>query len=620
MADKELSDIFNQAADTKTPVDQLKDDSKDMSAIFKEAHDQTSAPIKQAASSESEEEPAEDKSKWSKLQSAGQGALQGATAGFSDELGGAVGAVQDKLLGNPDKKSLKELYQEYRDMHRNRNKQAEETNPKSYLAGNVGGAIGGAALAPGLLAPKTISGAATLGAATGLGTSDADLTDPSLGNVAKAATDTAKGEVLGGVAGAAGKGLAKLLNPETLETASSKLASSAVGLKPSKELTSIYDPVSKNISKGSNIIKGIGTTALNNDSLPFTGGPAGMYDQSLKAIDNQYKQLSPIMSKTQETLNQNLPQYTEAAGNIGDKAGEFLYKFRDSLSNNPDQDTIMKKIEDKYLPYIQKMSQSDGNLQTLNGIKRGLQEKAEDLSASAYTQPSSDLKPEAEFVKNLGGVVRQHIEDLANSADPGAGDKIGSINKQLSNLYTYNSAAKKLMDKSGNALVDNATTGAGLGLGFMAGGPLGAAAVGATKLGIEAGTGNTIGRLGKIAGSKAMNSAAKAIDTPAGQLVQKTLPQAPSKVLNNPFSQEKIQGKSVGPAQATKTTTSLYNATDESLKGVAAKFKETPGLEFYADHLNKAIDTNDQGEKNRAIFLIAQNPVTRKLIMTDDKG
>lgn len=577
---------------------------------------------KSAPSDSKDQKPAPE---WSKLESLGQGALQGITGGFSDEIGGAAGALMEKgadLIGKGtgDKKSLKELYQQYRDMHRQKNKEAEEANPKSYLAGNIGGGIAGAALAPELLAPKSVAGAAGLGAAVGLGSSNADLTDPSLQNIQQAAKDTAVGAGLGAAGGAIGNKLAGKINPEELETASSKLASSAVGLKPSKELTSLYNPATKQIEKGSNVIKGIGSTALENNALPFTGGPAGMYDQSLKAIENKYSQLNPIFSETQQKLNQNLPQYTEAAGNIGDKAADFLYKFRDSLSNDPDQDTIMKKIEEKYVPYIQKLSDSDGNLQQLNAYKKGLQQKAQDLSSAAYNQPASDLKPEAAFVKSLGGVVRQHIEDLASAANPGAGDQIGTINKDLGNLYTYNTAAKKLMDKSSNSLTDQATTGAGIGLGFLAGGPMGAAATGLGKVALEGSTGNPIGRLAKIGGAKALGAAAKAIDTPSGQLVQKSLQQVPSKILTNPFSQEKIQGKSVGPAQATKLTTSLYNATDDSLKGVAAKFRETPGLEFYADHLDKAIDTNDQGEKNRAIFLISQNPLTRKLVSPEDNG
>ncbi len=150
----------------------------------------------------------EKPSDWSPSESAGQGALQGATAGFSDELGGAMGALQEKALGNPNNQSLEDLYKEYRDMHRGRNKQAEEQNPKSNFAGNVAGAVGGAILAPEALAAKAtgIGGVAALGAASGLGTSEAEDIGGDIKNTA-----------IGGVLGTAGYGVAKgagsLLNP-----------------------------------------------------------------------------------------------------------------------------------------------------------------------------------------------------------------------------------------------------------------------------------------------------------------------------------------------------------------------------------------------------------------------
>lgn len=549
---------------------------------------------------------------WSKLQSAGQGALQGATAGFSDELGGAEGAIQDKLLGNPDKKSLKDLYKEYRDLQRNRNKKAEDANPGSYLAGNVAGAVGAGALAPGLLAPKSVAGAAGLGAAAGLGTSNADLTDPSLQSVGQAAKDTALGAGLGAAGGKIGQKLAGAANPEALETASSKLASSAVGLKPSKELTSVYDAASGQMKKGSNIIKGIGTTALETGSLPMTGGPSAMYDQSLKAINTAYQKLNPVLAQAQEKLTPNISQIVQDVGPITTKTPVVMQDIFDSIPETSQRNSIVKTIGDQYSMYEAKLGQAEGNLQALNDIKKELTSASKALAPQVYNNGTA--KVEANLYKRLGGVVRQHIEDLASAADPGAGDQIGSINSDIGNLMTYNDGAKKLMDKTSSGLMDSAKTGATATAGFLAGGPLGAAITTGAKIAVEAGTGNPIGRLAKIGGAKALAATAKAVDTPAGQLTQKVIQQAPAKVLTSPFAQEKIQGKMTSGAKATQNSSNLYNATDDSLKDVASKFQQTPGLEFYADHLNKAIDNNDSGEKNRAIFLIMQNPKARKLI------
>jgi hypothetical protein len=612
MADQDLKSIFEQAAGSPDATDAVKNDGQDIKAIFQQAHDAPTPTDAVANQSLPEGQ------NWSKLQSAGQGALQGSTAGFSDEIGGAEGALQEKLLNalpgakTDDKKSIKDLYKEYRDLNRQRNKQAEEANPKSYLGGNVAGAVGASLLAPELLAPKSIAGASALGAAAGLGTSNADLTDPSLQSVGQAAKDTSIGAGLGAVGGAIGNKLAAATNPEALETASSKLASSAAGLKPSKELTSIYNPVTGQMEKGSNVIKGIGSTALENGALPFTGGPAAMYDNSLQAINNKYQQLNPLLAKTQELLNPKLSDALEEVGPITTKTPEVMQDIFDSIPETSQRNSIVDTVSEQYSKYEAKLGQADGNLQALNEIKKELTNASKALSPQIYNNGTA--KVEANLYKRLGGVVRQHIEDLASAADPGAGDQIGSINSDIGNLLTYNDSAKKLMDKSTSGLMDSAKTGGTAAVGFLAGGPIGAAITTGAKLAVESGTGNPIGRLAKIGAAKGFAQVAKVVDTPAGQLTQQIVQQTPSKILTNPFSQEKIQGKSTGIAKATQNSSNLYNATDDSLKDVATKFQQTPGLEFYADHLNKAIDTNDQAEKNRAIFLILQNPVARKLV------
>lgn len=569
----------------------------------------------------------ENPNDFSTTESAGQGVLQGATAGFSDELGGALGALQEKVLpgGNADNKSLEDLYKEYRDMHRGRNKAAEEAHPMANFAGNVAGGIGSAVLAPEALAAKAIGigGAAGLGAASGLGTSEAQDLSGDIKN-------TAVGGVLGAGAGAIGKGLGKLVNPENLDVMASKAASKAVGIKPSKELTSVYDKATGKMTQGSDVIKGIGKTALDEGALPMTGGAENIYDKSVDAINHQYEKLNPLVANAQEKLNQNLPQHLEAAGTIQDKAGQFIDQFRESLSTNPDQDAIMKKITEKYAPYIEKISQSDGDLNQLVAYKRGVQDYAQDLSAAAYSNPASDLKPEAAFVKQFGGILRQHIEDLASSADQGAGQEMGQINKTLGNLYSYRDAAKKLIDKPSSSVgYKDAIPGAGA---YAIGGPAGAAVYGAGKIGLEAATGNPLSRIANIAKAKAANQVSKAVKTPAGELVQKVVPASPIGIVTNPFSEGTVQkrvknegigGSSAnaseipnsGVAQSSVVASNLYNATDESLREVASNLSKDPMTKFYGEHLNKAIESNDSAEKNRAVFLIMQNPASRRLIM-----
>ncbi len=142
--------------------------------------------------------------------------------------------------------------------------------------------------------------------------------------------------------------------------------------------------------------------------------------------------------------------------------------------------------------------------------------------------------------------------------------------------------------------------------------------------GIRSAAGNLVGQAER-----------KLTKTPAGTLIQKSIVNAPLGVVTNPFSQKAVQdrvknegisGSSArandfdttpmsGTSEAQKIATNLYTATDESLKEVASNLSKDPMTKFYGEHLNKAIDSNDSAEKNRAIFLIMQNKNSRRLIM-----
>lgn len=137
------------------------------------------------------------------LESAGRGALQQVTLGFADEIYGGARA----LMG--------EDYAKNRDESRAAFKAAEEENPDAYLAGEGAGIVG-TMLIPGLGelgAAKSLGGAvlggAALGAAQGLGSSEADLTK---GDVDGAAIDTGLGALTGGAAGAVGHGVGRVVD------------------------------------------------------------------------------------------------------------------------------------------------------------------------------------------------------------------------------------------------------------------------------------------------------------------------------------------------------------------------------------------------------------------------
>ena len=159
-------------------------------------------------------------------ESAGRGALQGASLGFADEGGALADTVISKIPGvryvaqklnesaggsggglpldNPEVS-----YQQRRDAYRATNDAARAAHPTAYTGGELAGSAatalvpGAKALQGGTLAMRAAAGAAegaALGGTNALGSSTADLTE---GNFAGAAKDTAEGMAGGAVVGAA---------------------------------------------------------------------------------------------------------------------------------------------------------------------------------------------------------------------------------------------------------------------------------------------------------------------------------------------------------------------------------------------------------------------------------
>jgi hypothetical protein len=132
---------------------------------------------------------------------------QGFTGNFADEIGAGASALAAKVGG--DERPIGEIYGSERDESRENFRRAEEAHPGISMTGEVvGGALTG--LIPGLGAVRTLKGAAALGAglgaAQGLGASEADLLE---GEVGEAAVDAGLGGLVGAGAGALGHAVGK---------------------------------------------------------------------------------------------------------------------------------------------------------------------------------------------------------------------------------------------------------------------------------------------------------------------------------------------------------------------------------------------------------------------------
>lgn len=160
------------------------------------------------------------------LETAVRGAVQGATGGFADEIGGGIGALVDKVTGSEE--SLGDLYRQRRDTLREGDAAAAAENPLTSLISNVAGGValpvGG--VLKGASAAQRIAGATALGAGYGFGGSDSDLTQ---GEFGEAVTDTITGAAGGAVLSGGLEAARKLV--QGLRPAANRMAVRAAGSK-----------------------------------------------------------------------------------------------------------------------------------------------------------------------------------------------------------------------------------------------------------------------------------------------------------------------------------------------------------------------------------------------------
>lgn len=152
--------------------------------------------------------------------SVGLGAAQGLTLGFGDEGAGAIAGFGKDILSGILPRM--ESYRNARDQFRETFREAKSDNPKSYVGGELVGSVGTLPFLGGATVPRMMA----LGAAQGLGNSEADLTR---GDVGGAVRDTTIGGILGGLLGKAGNTISKAISIPGFEDLAQTRAAKALG-------------------------------------------------------------------------------------------------------------------------------------------------------------------------------------------------------------------------------------------------------------------------------------------------------------------------------------------------------------------------------------------------------
>lgn len=275
----------------------------------------------------------------SMLESGARGLAQGATLGFADELGGAIGAGIDKIAGlfgeSPTEvnaklaaqgfkgdigpTNFKEAYKQSRNEQRADDLAAQEANPWTYNLSNIAGSmiVPGANLAKGTSALKAGLVGAGTGALQGAGNTEEIAS-------MKALEDILSGAAITGATGAIGQGIANKIsgiNPEKVSGQISDLAEGQAARALGAERGTIK-------SLGSEKIKDIGRYALDNDVLKGMPSTEKMIENVAGVKSSAGSKMGDILSQVDEakasTFNPKV-----LAKRLQDELGDF---YRDPIN------------------------------------------------------------------------------------------------------------------------------------------------------------------------------------------------------------------------------------------------------------------------------------------------
>ena len=349
----------------------------------------------------------------SEIESGLRGAAQGASMGFSDELTGGVEALWEKAKGNPT--AFGELYKAKRDESRANYESAEKANPSSYLAGQVGGGIA-TAVVPGM-GGATLGKLALQGAAQGLGSSEADLTE---GDVVGAARDTAIGGTIGAATGLAGKAL------------------SAGAVKASPYLKSGMNKLGDVFEEGAEKLAVKATGATGNQASKFSPNAGReLLDQGLVKFGDDASRIAERVGQRHELAGKAIGESLdtlEQRGIMGsvDNVVDGLQAQVDELAKTPGNEKIIKQLQNE-IDNLYIRGESNIGIKTAEQAKRNFQGQTNYFSDEAEKKASG----------RLADSFKTEVERAATEADPSLAAKFMDEKKAYGLLSPIKEAAEK---------------------------------------------------------------------------------------------------------------------------------------------------------------------------------
>lgn len=322
------------------------------------------------------------------LESAIRGAAQEASFGLADELTGIAETGLETVKGNVPLRAseLLKSYQKLRDESRAAYKLAEETNPASYLGGQIVGGIapalatGGAAVAGklaagaatkagiGQLMKEGAKSGLTYGLAQGAGKSEAEIAEGELGQLAKdVASEGAIGSIAGGVmplAAPAVKGVGRLAKK---------------GAEKGLEMVPGYEAMKTGFELGK---EGIAASAkaLGSEYKKIAGDITDKMKSKLEAAGVSKAQALELADQMQITMNAGadietaIEKASQSVGKDENQTRQFIEFLKRTKGEDVDLAKATQQLEQKRAVAIEKASREGKKLQTTTEINKDVGE------------------------------------------------------------------------------------------------------------------------------------------------------------------------------------------------------------------------------------------------------
>ena len=426
-----------------------------------------------------------------------EGAVQSATGGFADELGGLIDVglkasgnlLLDKGQQNPyADQGITDTYSQGRDLERQRQANIQQQDPNSYLAGGLVGSIA---------SPVNKLGVVGSGFVTGLGMSEGQNRDEIL-------KDAATGGLIAGGTGIALDKLGGLV---------SKGASAIGDMIPENISQRVRDAMMNN-RYGRTFLQGEGvqkfsdqanqTELANKLSQAIEDSKVGAaqgHSAARQAFTESMGQTPVQTADIANTVRQNLGKYgqdlkvgDQTFGALSDAEAKNLETYLNVLDNPVNAQELYKVWDDikKAVEYKGQTGMSSAYNQQLKAIQAGIKDKLHTLSPELTQADASVAKllgdaellkssqnpaSSEQFLATLGGRNKGNVRDAVENTI----GKNKDLMNELENFRTYQSFNQQggFGSIPGARQVVGASLGSALGYGVggdSSGGSIGAAA------------------------------------------------------------------------------------------------------------------------------------------------